>query len=130
MMFKEFKEFAMQGNMLDMAIGVVLGGAFKAVVDALVAILTDLVAVATGGVNFEELAFTIAGLNVKIGPVINSFISFLIIAFILFMIVKAMNAMKRTPEVVEEESTKVCPFCKSLVDIEATRCPHCTSELG
>ncbi len=129
-MFKEFKEFAMQGNMLDMAIGVVLGGAFKAVVDALVAILTDLVAVATGGVNFEELAFTIAGLNVKIGPVINSFISFLIIAFILFMIVKAMNAMKRTPEVVEEESTKVCPFCKSLVDIEATRCPHCTSELG
>lgn len=130
MMFKEFKEFAMQGNMLDMAIGVVLGGAFKAVVDALVAILTDLVAVATGGVNFEELAFTIAGLNVKIGPVINSFISFLIIAFILFMIVKAMNAMKRTPEVVEVASTKICPYCKSEIDIEATRCPHCTSELG
>lgn len=128
-MFKEFKEFALQGNMLDMAVGIVIGSAFTAIVTAIVDFLImPLVGALTAGVDFTQLVVQVMGVDFKYGMVITALIKFLIIAFVLFMIVRAMNKFKKEEPV--KETTKVCPFCKSSIDIEATRCPNCTSELG
>lgn len=128
-MFKEFKEFALQGNMLDMAIGIVIGSAFTAIVTAIVDnLIMPLVGALTAGVDFSKLEANVMGVPFTYGVVITALIKFIIIAFVLFLIVRAMNKFKKEEPV--KETTKVCPFCKTSIDIEATRCPNCTSELG
>lgn len=131
---KEFKEFISRGNVMDMAVGIIIGGAFSAIVTSLVEdIITPLIG-AIGGFDFSNWAITINNSPILIGNFINAVIDFLIIAFVLFSVMKAMNkaaAVVKKPEEVKEEAptTKICPYCKSEIAIDATRCPHCTSEL-
>ena len=127
-MWKEFKEFISKGNVVDLAIGLIMGSAFTAIVTAVVdGILMPIISGLTAGVDYEDLAVNFFGAKLQIGSVINAIITFLIISLFLFLIVKALNKAKK--EEVVEETTKVCPHCKSEIDIEATRCPHCTSKL-
>lgn len=127
-MWKEFKEFISKGNVIDLAIGLIMGSAFTAIVNAVVdGILMPIISGLTAGVDYEDLAVNFFGAKLQIGSVINAIITFLIIALFLFLIVKALNKAKK--EEVVEETTKICPHCKSEIDIEATRCPHCTSKL-
>ncbi len=127
-MLKEFKEFAMQGNVMDMAIGVIIAGAFSKIIEAVVTILMNIVSAATAGVKFEDLTTTIAGVDIPYGMVIQAIINFIIIAFILFLIVKAMNKMKKK-EREASPTTKICPHCQTEIPIGATRCPNCTAIL-
>ena len=144
----EFKAFISKGNVLDMAVGVIIGGAFQAIVNSLVNdMLMPLVSAITGGVNFSDWAVTIGkGLTDEAGNVIlapatltygnfiSAVINFLLMAVVLFLIIKAFNKAKGAMEKKDEEApaaptTKICPYCKSEIAIDATRCPHCTSEL-
>lgn len=134
--FNEFKEFISRGNVVDMAVGIMVGAAFKAIVDSLV---NDIISPVLGLVlnqNFNTLTVSFWGVTVKYGSFLMAILNFLIIAFILFMLIKGINIIhnlgKKKEEVKEEPAaptTKVCPFCKTEINIEATRCPHCTSEL-
>ncbi len=130
----EFKEFIAQGNVMDMAVGVIIGGAFGKIVSSLVEnILMPLIGILLGGVSFEDLAVTVGTAEVKYGIFLQSVFDFLIIAFVIFLMIKQIA--KVTDKFKKEEETpapteKECPFCKSKIDINATRCPHCTSELG
>ena len=132
---KEFKEFAMRGNVMDMAVGVIIGGAFGAIITALVDnIITPIIGAVMGGVNFSKLAITVGKATIGYGAFIQAVIDFLIVAFCIFCMLKAMNkamdtAKKKEEEVPEEPTTKECPFCKSEIAIGATRCPNCTSVL-
>ncbi len=127
---KEFKEFAMKGNVMDLAVGMIIGAAFTAIVSALVDnILSPLIGLLIK-VDFNDAAVNVAGVDIMYGAFIMAIINFIIVAFVLFAMIKAMNKLRKEPEAVEEEpTTKVCPFCKSEIPIEATRCPHCTSQL-
>ena len=129
----EFKEFISRGNVMDMAVGVVIGGAFSAIVTSLVDdVIGPLIGVLTGGIDFSNLAITVGSANIMIGAFIQAVINFLIISFVIFSVIKAFNKAKSlTAKPVEEAApvTKICPYCKSEVDIAATRCPHCTSEI-
>lgn len=130
-MLKEFKDFAMRGNVIDMAVGVVIGGAFGKIVDEIVKILMSLVAALTGAVDFADLAIKIGEVNVTYGAVLQSIISFLIIAFCMFIVIKAMNkvtSIGQKEEVAAEPTTKECQYCLSEIPIKATRCPNCTAE--
>ena len=130
---KEFKEFISRGNVMDMAVGIIIGGAFTAIVTSLVEdIITPIIGM-IGGFDFSSFVVTVNNSNIAVGNFINAVINFLLIALVLFSIIKAMNkaaAIVKKPE--EEEAaptTKMCPYCKSEIAIEATRCPHCTSQL-
>ena len=127
---KEFKEFAMKGNVMDLAVGMIIGAAFTAISSALVDnILSPLIGLLIK-VDFNDAAVNVAGVDIMYGAFIMAIINFIIVAFVLFAMIKAMNKLRKEPEAVEEEpTTKVCPFCKSEIPIEATRCPHCTSQL-
>ena len=129
--FAEFKEFIAQGNVLDLAVGVIIGGAFKTIVDALIANLIEPLIGLFGGTDVG-LAVTVKGQVFNFGAFISAILNFLIIAFIIFLIVKSANKAKelakKGEEEEEEETTKTCPFCKSEIDIEATKCPHCTAD--
>ena len=134
--FGEFKEFISKGNVMDMAVGIIVGGAFTAIVSALTDNIINPLIGSIFKMDFSELAVTINGAELKYGAFIMAIINFIIIAFVLFLIVKGMNTMRAKAEErkkkEEEEAaptTKVCPFCKSEIPIEATRCAHCTSEL-
>ena len=126
-LLKEFKEFAIRGNMVDMAIGVVIGAAFGKVVTAVIdifltPILEALPKMENGGTGFAGSLLTFCAVLVE----------FILTALVLFLIIKAMNKaknMKKKPEAPAEPTTKQCPFCLSEIDIKATRCPHCTSEI-
>ena len=131
---KEFKEFAMQGNVMDMAVGIIIGGAFTAIVTSMVDDLLNPIIGLFCGANFADLQATLCdgAVTIKYGAFIMAVINFLIVALVLFCIIKALNkaakiAKGEQPEEEEAPTTKVCPFCKSEIDIEATRCPHCTS---
>lgn len=130
----EFREFIAKGNVMDMAVGVIIGGAFGKIVSSLVEnILMPLIGILLGGVSFENLAVTVGTAEVKYGIFLQSVFDFLIIAFVIFIMIKQIA--KVTDKFKKEEEApapteKVCPFCKSKIDINATRCPHCTSELG
>ena len=127
-MWKEFKEFISKGNVVDLAIGLIMGSAFTAIVTAVVdGILMPIISGLTAGVDYEDLAVNFFGAKLQIGSVINAIITFLIISLFLFLIVKALNKAKK--EEVVEYTTKICPHCKSEIDLEATRCPNCTSKL-
>lgn len=129
-MFKEFKEFISRGNVLDMAIGLIMGSAFTAIVTSLVDdLLMPIIAGLTAGVNYEDLVVNIGGATLKIGNLINAIISFIIIAFVLFLIVKSINRLHKKDDAPVEETEKTCPYCKSTIAIDATRCPNCTSKL-
>jgi len=128
-MLKEFREFAMRGNVMDLAIAVIIGGAFGKIITSLVNdVLMPLIGVVLGGVNFSELAFTVRGAVVKWGAFVQSIMDFIIVAFVIFMLVRTMNRFKK-PEPVAAPLTKDCPHCFTAIPIKATRCPNCTSQL-
>ena len=129
-MLKEFKAFVMRGNVLDLAVAVIIGGAFGKIIGSLVNdILMPLIGLIMGGISFADQSFTVGAAIVKWGSFVQTVIDFLIIAFVIFMIVKAANATKKTPPPADP-TTKECPHCFTTIPIKATRCPHCTSELG
>lgn len=128
----EFKEFAMRGNVLDMSVGIIIGAAFTAIVTSLVDDILSPVIGLIVKVNFSDLAVNIAGVDFKYGSFIMAVINFIIVAFTLFVLIKAVNKTASIGKKKEEDAaptTKICPYCKSEISIEATRCPHCTSQL-
>ena len=127
---KEFKEFAMKCNVMDLAIGMIIGSAFTAIITALVDNIFSPLLGLLIKVDFNEAAVNVGGVDILYGAFLMAIIKFILIAFVLFCMIKAMNKLRKEPEAVEEApTTKVCPFCKSEISIEATRCPHCTSQL-
>ena len=128
-MLKEFKEFVMRGNVLDLAVAVIIGGAFGKIISSLVDdILMPLVGLVMGGVDFTGLSITVGNAVVTWGNFIQTIVDFLIVAFVIFLIVKSANAAKKE-EPRAEPTTKDCPYCFTTIAIKATRCPNCTSEL-
>ncbi len=128
-MLKEFREFAMRGNVLDLAIGVIIGGAFGKIISSLVSdMLMPLLGLVMGGVNFAEKTLAVGAAVVKWGAFLQAIIDFLIIAFVIFLIVKGINNLKKAPPP-PDATTKECPYCFSTISIKATRCPNCTSEI-
>ena len=143
-MFKEFKEFIMRGSVLDLAIGVIIGGAFGKIVSSLVSdVIMPPIGLLLGKVNFTDLYINLSGTEypslaaaqeagaptLNYGLFLNSILEFLIIALVIFLIVKQVNRMMKPKEAPAAPATKTCPFCQSEIAIKATRCPHCTSEL-
>lgn len=154
-MLKEFKEFALKGNIMDLAIGVVIGGAFQKIVNSLVSdIIMPAISILTGRVDFSDMVLTIGDASIKYGNFITAIVDFLIIAFSIFLVVKYINKLNKIKELGDlaaskidkegkfikhhdEEKTeepkepeyKVCPYCLTEIKYKATRCPHCTSEL-
>ncbi|GJM45102.1 MAG: large-conductance mechanosensitive channel [Gemmatimonadota bacterium] len=150
-MFKEFKEFAMKGNVVDMAVGIIIGGAFGTIVKSMVSdVLMPPIGLALGGVDFQDffiLLKDVAGgpgayaslaaakeagaVTLNWGMFVNNVISFLIVAFAVFMMIKAMNSAKKQEEAAPAApTTKDCPKCFSSISIKATRCPNCTSDVS
>ncbi len=149
-MLKEFKEFAMKGNVVDMAVGIIIGAAFGTIVKSLVAdVIMPPIGLLLGGVDFSNLFLTIkqgatagpfttiaeaqkaGAVTINYGMFINTIISFLIVAFAIFMVIRGLNTMKREEEAAPEEPTeKDCPKCFTSIPIKALRCPNCTSELS
>jgi len=131
--FQEFKDFALRGNVMDLAVGVIIGGAFQAIVNSLVKdIISPLIGL-FAKTDFNDLVITILGVNIKYGAFITNVINFIIMAFIIFMLIKALNKLseigKKKEDIIEEATTKQCPYCLSEIPINATKCAHCTSEL-
>jgi len=142
----EFKEFAMKGNVVDLAVGVIIGGAFGKIVDSFVKdVVMPIIGRMLGGVDFKHLYLNLgdkafetleaaekAGAPiVKYGAFINSVVDFVIIAFAIFMAIKVMNRLKRAEEApAAAPTTRECPHCLSAIPLKATRCPHCTSQLA
>ena len=134
---KEFKEFAMRGNMLDLAIGIIIGGAFGKVVSSVVNdVLMPPLGVLIGGVDFSSFGLTLKeavdktpATVLKYGVFLNNMIDFVIVAFAVFMIVKAVNRMKRKAEVPPAPTSKACPECFMTIPLEAKRCGHCATKL-
>ena len=128
-MLKEFKEFVMRGNVLDLAIAVIIGGAFGKIVASLVNdILMPLIGALFGGSKFSELSSLVNGVPIIWGLFVQAIVDFLIVAIVIFIIVKVANSMKKAPAPADP-TTKECPHCISTISIKATRCPNCTSEL-
>lgn len=128
----EFKEFALRGNVMDLAIGVIIGGAFKSITDSLVNDMLSPILGLFAQDGLKGLSFPIFNATVNIGSFIMAIINFVIMAFLIFLLVKGMNFIaslgnRKKVEEPEEPTTQVCPFCISEIDIKATRCPHCTS---
>jgi len=149
-MLKEFKEFALRGNVLDMAVGIIIGAAFGTIVKSLVDdIIMPPIGLLLGDVDFVNLFALLKGgspaapyasladaqaagaVTINYGVFINAVISFLIVAFVIFLLIRSMNRMKREEEAPPAEpTTKECPYCLSSIPIKASRCAHCTSELA
>ncbi len=131
-MIKEFKAFIMRGNVMDLAVAVIIGGAFGKIVSSLVSdIVMPLIGLIIGGIDFSGLAFTLGSAKVTYGNFINNLIDFIIIALVIFLMVKGVSSLQKKPASAPEvaPTTKECPHCFSTIPIKATRCPHCTSEL-
>jgi len=149
-MFKEFKEFAMRGNVVDMAVGIIIGASFGMIVKSLVSdVLMPPIGLLLGGVDFTNLFIVLkagksagpylalsdakaaGAVTINYGTFINTIISFLIIAFAVFLIIRQINNLRRQKEAPPAEPTiKECQYCFSTIAIKATRCPHCTSQLS
>lgn len=133
--FKEFKEFVSRGNVMDMAIGIIIGGAFTTIVSSLVEDIINPLLGLFGGMNFDRYSVTLLGeATLNYGKFITAIINFLIMALVIFIIVKIMNGAtsKFSSKKEEEEApatTKICPYCCSEIPINATKCPHCTSDV-
>jgi large conductance mechanosensitive channel len=144
-MWKEFKEFIMRGNVLDLAIAVVIGGAFGKIVTSLVNdIVMPPIGLVLGRVDFSSLFIDLSGLGytsladaqaagaptINYGVFLNTLIDFLIVAFVIFLVIRAVNRLQRKKEAAPPEpDTKECPYCFTTIAIKATRCPNCTSQL-
>ncbi len=130
-MLKEFKEFIMRGNVMDMAVGVIVGGAFGAIVTSLTDDIISPVLGIFGGIDFSDLVANVNGAEIRYGAFITAVINFLIMALIIFLMVKGINKIMSLgkKKVEEAPTTKVCPCCFTEIDIRAIRCPHCTSEI-
>ncbi len=130
---EEFKSFALRGNVVDLAVGVLIGSAFSGLVTAFTTDIIEPLLALFGGAQAEfGWVIHIGASKILIGSFVSSVINFLITAFIIFLFVKALNKLAnigKKPEAPKAPTTKTCPYCKSEVNIEATRCPHCTSEL-
>lgn len=150
-MLKDFREFAMRGNVVDMAVGIIIGAAFGTIVKSLVAdVIMPPIGLLLGGVDFSDLFITLkegakaaapyatladaqaaGAVTINIGTFLNTVISFVIVAFAVFLLVRSLNRMKReAPAAPAEPTTKECPHCCTEIPIKATRCPNCTSELA
>lgn len=142
-MWDEFKKFIQRGNVMDLAVGVIIGGAFGSIVNSLVNdVIMPPIGMLVGNVDFSDLYINLSGgsfgslaeaqsagaVTINIGLFINAVINFLILAFVIFIMVRQMNKLQK-PEPVSEPSTKQCPYCFSAISIKATRCPQCTSKL-
>lgn len=130
--FTEFKAFIMRGNVLDLAVGVIIGAAFQAIVKSLTDDIISPLLGLFGGMNFDQFAFNFNGVTIGYGKFITAVINFIIMAFVIFLIVKLVNkimAIGKKPEIPASPTTKKCPYCFSEVDIKATKCPHCTSDI-
>lgn len=143
-MLKEFREFVMRGNVMDLAVGVIIGAAFGKIVSSLVNdLLMPPIGLLLGGINFADLFINLSGTayaslaeaqaagaaTINYGLFINNVVDFLIIAFVIFLLVKQVNRLSKPKGAPEAPSTKVCPYCANGIPIKATRCPHCTSQL-
>ncbi len=131
-MLKEFRDFAMRGNVMDLAVAVIIGGAFGAIITSLVNdILMPLIGLVLGGLNFSGLSFTVGEAVVKYGSFLQAVVNFIIIAFVIFMMVRTMNSMKKPAPAAPaaEPTTKECPHCFTTIPVKAHRCPNCTSQL-
>ncbi len=130
-MWKEFKAFVMRGNVMDLAVAVIIGGAFGKIVASLVNdIIMPLIGLLLGGISFSSLSITVGEAAINYGLFIQAIVDFLIIALVIFLLIKGLNSLKKKPEPVEAEpTTKECPYCFTAIPIKATRCPHCTSQL-
>ena len=145
-MLKEFKEFAMRGNVLDMAVGIIIGAAFGKIITSFVSdILMPPIGLLLGKVDFSGLFINLSGQSfatlaeakkagaatINYGLFMNTVLDFLIVAFVIFLLIKQVNRLKREPEVAPAApTTKDCPYCVSAIPIAAVRCAHCTSQLG
>jgi len=148
-MFKEFKEFAMRGNVVDMAVGIIIGAAFGTIVKSLVSdVIMPPIGLLLGNVNFENLfavlkqgatagpyaaladAQAAGAVTINYGVFFNTIISFIIVAFAVFLLIRNINRLKKKEEAPPEPTTKECPYCFTAIPIKATRCPHCTSQLS
>jgi large conductance mechanosensitive channel len=142
-MLKEFKEFAMKGNVLDMAIGIIIGAAFGKIITSLVAdVIMPPIGLILGKVDFSSLFLSLSGTHydslvaakaagaptINYGVFLNNVIDFLIVAFVIFMVIRQVNRWKK-PVPVAAPVTKECPYCFTAIPIKAMRCPNCTSEL-
>lgn len=166
-MFKEFKEFAMKGNIMDLAIGVIIGGAFQKIVTSLVNdIIMPCISIFTGKIDYTNLFISVGETKIAYGAFFTAVVDFLLVAFSLFLVIRYINKLnkkleqakiqelsklnklgtqfleknklfkkkskkdiEKEPKKVEEPTTKICPYCYTEINILATRCPHCTSEL-
>lgn len=132
---EEFKTFALKGNMIDLAVGMIIGSAFTGIVGSLVNdIFMPLLSIFTGKINFDNLMIVLgSGENaatINYGTFLTQVVNFLVVSFVIFLLVRQLNKMRRTQvEEIKEETEKECPFCKTAISIHATRCPHCTSVL-
>ncbi len=144
-MFKEFKEFAMRGNVLDMAVGIIIGAAFGQIVTSLVAdIIMPPIGLLLGKMDFANMFVVLSGqaapslaeakklgsVTLNYGQFINIMINFILVAFSVFLLVKSVNRMRRQPAEAPAPTTKDCPHCFSVIPLQATKCAHCTSELS
>jgi large conductance mechanosensitive channel len=128
-MIEDFKKFIMRGSVLDLAVAVIIGAAFGKIIASLVDdILMPLIGLLLGGLDFSGLAFTVGKASVMYGSFIQTVIDFLIIALVIFLIVKAASSMQK-PAPAAAPTTKDCKYCFSAIPIKATRCPNCTSQL-
>ena len=135
-MIKEFKEFAVKGNVIDMAVGIIIGAAFGKIVTSLVNdVVMPPVGMLLGNVDFSNLSIVLRektaeaeAVTINYGAFINTVLDFIIIAFVIFLVIRQVNRMKRA-EAPKPTTTKRCPFCVSVIDIKASRCPQCTSQL-
>jgi large conductance mechanosensitive channel len=133
-MFKEFKDFAMKGNVIDMAVGIIIGAAFGKIVSSLVSdVIMPPIGLALGNVDFSSLAWTlrpqhgdVPAVTLRYGIFINTVIDFLIVAFAIFLVIKQLNRLKKP----EAATTKDCPRCLMSIPIKATRCGHCSADIA
>lgn len=130
----EFKKFIMRGNVIDLAVGVIIGGAFQTIVNSLVDdIITPLLGIVLGKIDFSTLVVQIGEATISYGKFITAIINFLIMALVIFTIVKTINdvseKLRKKDEKEPEPTTKKCPFCKSEIALDAVKCPHCTSDV-
>lgn len=132
--WKEFKEFAFKGNVIDLAVGVMIGSAFSAIVTSVVNdLFTPLISIITGKVDFSTLSVTIgSGENAPVlayGSFLQAVINFLLVALCIFLFVKGVNKLRKPAPEAPKPAARKCPYCLSEIDEKATRCPHCTSQL-
>jgi large conductance mechanosensitive channel len=142
-MLKEFKKFALRGNMIDLAVGIIIGGAFNSIVNSLVNdIVMPLLGLFTKKINFSNLFVSLDGVHydtlmaaeeadaavIKYGLFLSNILNFIIMAFVVFLIVKWINKLKR-PDTPAAPATKKCPYCYSDIHLDATKCSHCTSDI-